>query len=98
MFHQIPLSSVKGMDGESVRGAMVKFDSFLSVPDSLVLPQCLLMLSTRLRDATHRQSMELVCNAYRDIFEAVHNPANLYSNPNYIAQRTPEQVTALLLS
>ncbi|XP_062521399.1 conserved oligomeric Golgi complex subunit 6-like [Corticium candelabrum] len=92
-----PLSKVEGMNGELLRGAMVKFDSFLSVPDSLMLPQCRQLLSTRLCDTAYRQAMEMVCGAYKGVFDAVHNPNNLYNDPSWVVSRTPEQVTALLL-
>lgn len=41
--------------------------------------------------------MEMVCGAYKGVFDAVHNPNNLYNDPSWVVSRTPEQVTALLL-
>lgn len=46
---RVALSSLHGMDPQSVKDAMAKFDKYLSCPDSLVMPQCNLLRTTRLR-------------------------------------------------
>ncbi|XP_065840414.1 conserved oligomeric Golgi complex subunit 6-like [Oscarella lobularis] len=92
-----PLSSMPGMDAESLRATMVQFDSYLSVPDSLILPQCHCLSSARLREASYKEAANMLCNAYEAIHKAVTEPANGYSDPGgYCLLRTPDQVAQLL--
>ncbi|CAB3977800.1 Conserved oligomeric Golgi complex subunit 6, partial [Paramuricea clavata] len=93
---KVPLSTVSGMDAQSIKDCMSKFDKYLSSPDSLVLPQVDLLRSTRLRDTVNKRSSDLVCVAYRKIYDAVLNPFNKYTDPKSIVVRTPDQVLSLL--
>ncbi|XP_046853571.1 conserved oligomeric Golgi complex subunit 6-like [Xenia sp. Carnegie-2017] len=93
---KVPLSSMKGMDAQTIKDCMSKFDKYLSSPDSLVLPQVDLLRSTRLRDTVNKHTSDLVCVAYRKIYDAVLNPFNQYADPKTIVVRTPDQVKNLL--
>lgn len=90
------LSSIQGMDSQTVKTAMTKFDSYLASPDTLILPQCSLILSGRVRDSVKKNSVELICEAYKHMFEAINKPANEYKDPQSIVPRTPDQVVKLL--
>ncbi|XP_059820011.1 conserved oligomeric Golgi complex subunit 6 [Hypanus sabinus] len=93
---QGPLSSLANMDGGSLKVAMVQFDRYLSSPDSLLMPQLNFILSGTLKEKIFKQSTELVCGAYKDIYTAVMNPTNEYKEPATILQRSPQQVETLL--
>ncbi|RDD46726.1 Conserved oligomeric Golgi complex subunit 6 [Trichoplax sp. H2] len=94
--NKIPLSSVHGMDAKSVKSALVKFDSYLSSHDALLMPHCALLLSTKIRERVQKQSVELVCNAYESLYKAVYNPFNEYKEPSSVIIHTSEQVKKLL--
>ncbi|ESO91200.1 hypothetical protein LOTGIDRAFT_209569 [Lottia gigantea] len=93
---QGPLSSLQGLDGITVKSAMNKFDSYLASPDSLVLPQCSLILSALVRDNMKRRAIDLICQAYKQMYEGIYNPQNEYREPQSIVPRTPDQVVKLL--
>ena len=44
----------------------------------------------------NKRSSDLVCVAYRKIYDAVLNPFNKYTDPKSIVVRTPDQVLSLL--
>ncbi|XP_038050783.1 conserved oligomeric Golgi complex subunit 6-like isoform X2 [Patiria miniata] len=92
-----PLSLVHGMDTTALRSAMVRFDTYLSSPDSSILSQCHLINSPVLREEITKRGTELVCGAYQLLFDSITNPANGYQEPKSIVIRTPDQVRALLL-
>ncbi|XP_015930993.1 conserved oligomeric Golgi complex subunit 6 [Parasteatoda tepidariorum] len=92
-----PLSSLPGCDALAVQAAVKKLESFLSSPDSLTIPQSILLLSASLRQTLRKRSMGLLCNAYSQIFEAVNMPNNNYPDPSLLLPRTPEQVKNLIL-
>ena len=92
---QGPLSSIHGMDSGNIQGAMAKFDSYLSTPDGLIMPQCNLLLSTKIRELIKQRAVELICHAYKQMYSAVSNPDNGYAEKS-LMPRTPEQVLHLL--
>ncbi|KAL3852068.1 hypothetical protein ACJMK2_015756 [Sinanodonta woodiana] len=91
-----PLSSLDGMDTLTVKSAMNKFDSYLASPDSLVLPQCSIILSSRNRETVKKRSIDLICQAYQLMYDAICNPVNEYRDCQAIVPRTPDQVLKLL--
>nr|DBA32579.1 TPA: hypothetical protein GDO54_000361 [Pyxicephalus adspersus] len=93
---QGPLSNVPNMDSVSLKAAMVQFDRYLSAPDNLQMPQLNFFLSATVKEQIIKQSTELVCRAYSEIYEAVMNPTNSYKEPTSILQRSPQQVQNLL--
>ncbi|KAK7102644.1 conserved oligomeric Golgi complex subunit 6-like [Littorina saxatilis] len=93
---QAPLSHLQGMDSITVKSAMNKFDSYLASPDSLTLPQCSLLLGTLVRETLKRRSVELICQAYQQMYAAITNPKHEYKDTQAIVPRTPEQVSKLL--
>lgn len=48
------------------------------------------------REQIIKQSTELVCRAYSEIYAAVMDPSNKYKDPETILHRSPHQVQALL--
>ncbi|XP_068689708.1 conserved oligomeric Golgi complex subunit 6-like isoform X3 [Montipora capricornis] len=93
---RVPLSSLHGMDAQSVKDAMAKFDKYLSSPDSLIMPQCNLLRTTRLRDTVHKRSVDAVCVTYKTLYEAILDERNKYADVKTLVPRTPDQVTSLL--
>ncbi|XP_077987894.1 conserved oligomeric Golgi complex subunit 6-like [Glandiceps talaboti] len=91
-----PLSSIHGMDANTLKGAMGKFDSYLSSPDSLIMPQMNYIQSASLRDRVYKQSTELVSAAYELIYQNIMDSINAYKEPKSIVLRTPTQVKTLL--
>ncbi|XP_032360044.1 conserved oligomeric Golgi complex subunit 6 [Etheostoma spectabile] len=93
---QGPLSLLPSMDSSSVKAAMVQFDRYLSSPDTLVMPQLNFLLSAAIKEQIFRQSTELVCRAYGEVYSALTSPANGYKDPENLLPRSPQQVQALL--
>ena len=48
-------------------------------------------------DTVNKRSIDLVCVAYRKVYDAVLNPFNKYLDAKSIVVRTPDQVSSLLL-
>ncbi|XP_074655398.1 conserved oligomeric Golgi complex subunit 6-like isoform X2 [Tubulanus polymorphus] len=90
------LSVKTGMDGISIKSAMNRFDSYLASPDTLVMPQCTLLLSSSIRDKVRRESAELLSSAYGQMHAAITSRDNDYRDAATIVPRTPEQVKSLL--
>lgn len=93
---RVALSSLHGMDPQSVKDAMAKFDKYLSCPDSLVMPQCNLLRTTRLRDTVHKRAVDAVCATYKTLYDAIVNDSNKYPDVKTLVPRTPDLVTSLL--
>uniref|UniRef100_A0A8D2ZN47 Conserved oligomeric Golgi complex subunit 6 n=1 Tax=Scophthalmus maximus TaxID=52904 RepID=A0A8D2ZN47_SCOMX len=93
---QGPLSLLPSMDSSSVKAAMVQFDRYLSSPDTLVMPQLNFLLSAAIKEQIFRQSTELVCRAYGEVYAALTSPANAYKDPENLLPRSPQQVQTLL--
>lgn len=93
---QGPLSNLPSMDALSLKAAMVQFDRYLAAPDNLQMPQLNFFLSATVKEQIIKQSTELVCRAYRELYDAVMDPANSYREPASILQRSPQQVQTLL--
>ncbi|XP_070537698.1 conserved oligomeric Golgi complex subunit 6-like isoform X2 [Ptychodera flava] len=91
-----PLSSIHGMDCNSLKSAVSKFDSYLSSPDSLIMPQMNFIQSTSLRDKVYKQSTELVSASYEYIYQHIMDSKSGYTEPRSILIRTPQQVKTLL--
>ncbi|KAM9801704.1 conserved oligomeric Golgi complex subunit 6 [Neosynchiropus ocellatus] len=90
------LSLLPGMDGPSIKAAMVQFDRYLSSPDTLVMPQLNFLLSAAIKEQIFRQSTDLVCRAYKEVHAALTSPANSYREPENLVPRSPQQVQTLL--
>ncbi|KAL9964607.1 hypothetical protein ACROYT_G028269 [Oculina patagonica] len=93
---RVALSSLHGMDSQSVKDAMAKFDKYLSSPDSLIMPQCNLLRTTRLRDTVHKRAVDVVCATYKTLYDAIVEESNKYPDVKTLVPRTPDQVTSLL--
>ncbi|NXY41121.1 COG6 protein, partial [Ceuthmochares aereus] len=93
---QGPLSHLPSMDSVSLKVAMAQFDRYLSAPDSLIMSQLNFLLSATVKEHIIKQSTELVCRAYSELYAAVMDPSNEYKDPETILHRSPHQVQTLL--
>ncbi|XP_041322948.1 conserved oligomeric Golgi complex subunit 6 isoform X2 [Pyrgilauda ruficollis] len=93
---QGPLSNLSSMDSVALKVAMAQFDRYLSAPDSLLMSQLNFLLSATVKEQIIKQSTELVCRAYSELYAAVMDPSNEYKDPETILHRSPHQVQALL--
>ncbi|XP_053564378.1 conserved oligomeric Golgi complex subunit 6 [Bombina bombina] len=91
-----PLANLPNMDSVSLKAAMVQFDRYLAASDNLLMPQLNFFLSATVKEHIIKQSMELVCRAYNELYEAVMDPVNGYKDPTSILHRSPQQVQTLL--
>lgn len=64
----------------------------LSFSDYVLTQICLFVN----REQIIKQSTELVCRAYGEVYAAVMNPVNEYKDPGSILHRSPQQVQTLL--
>uniref|UniRef100_A0A8B9J5J0 Conserved oligomeric Golgi complex subunit 6 n=1 Tax=Astyanax mexicanus TaxID=7994 RepID=A0A8B9J5J0_ASTMX len=76
--------------------AQVQFDRYLSSPDAFVMPQLNFLLSAAIKEQIFKQSTELVCRAYGEMYAAVTNPSSGYKEPESVLHRSPQQVQTLL--
>nr|CAG4646151.1 EOG090X03SX [Macrothrix elegans] len=90
------LSNIPGMDPASLQTFLVKLDALLAAPDALQLAQWRLLVSGAHRKTIQRRALDTVLSIYSQLYEAVHNPLNRYTNPASIMPRTPQQVRDLL--
>uniref|UniRef100_A0A671MMB7 Conserved oligomeric Golgi complex subunit 6 n=1 Tax=Sinocyclocheilus anshuiensis TaxID=1608454 RepID=A0A671MMB7_9TELE len=74
----------------------VQFDRYLASPDTLVMPQLNFLLSAAIKDQIFKQSTELVCHAYGEVYKGVTNPTNGYKEAELVLHRSPQQVQTLL--
>ena len=74
-----------------------KLDAFLVMTEMLLLPQIGLLLSSVHRSTVQRRAFEVIAAIYKQLYEAVHDPANLYQNPDALMSRTPDEVLKLLI-
>lgn len=68
------------------------------MPDVLMLPQISLLQSSNHRLATQNRSFEVIGAIYKQLYEACHDPKNLYQNPTSLFSRTPEDLLQTLIS
>ncbi|XP_017397929.1 conserved oligomeric Golgi complex subunit 6 [Cebus imitator] len=90
------LANMPNLDSVTLKAAMVQFDRYLSAPDNLLMPQLNFLLSATVKEQIIKQSTELVCRAYGEVYAAVMNPINEYKDPENILHRSPQQVQTLL--
>ncbi|EHB07452.1 Conserved oligomeric Golgi complex subunit 6 [Heterocephalus glaber] len=90
------LANLPNLDSVALKAAMVQFDRYLSAPDNLLMPQLNFLLSATVKEQIVKQSTDLVCRAYGEVYAAVMSPANEYKDPESILHRSPQQVQALL--
>uniref|UniRef100_A0A8D1CG62 Conserved oligomeric Golgi complex subunit 6 n=1 Tax=Sus scrofa TaxID=9823 RepID=A0A8D1CG62_PIG len=93
---QGPLANLPNLDSVAVKAAMVQFDRYLSAPDHLLMPQLNFLLSATVKEQIIKQSTDLVCRAYGEVYTAVMNPVNEYKDPESVLHRSPQQVQTLL--
>nr|XP_020732829.1 conserved oligomeric Golgi complex subunit 6 isoform X3 [Odocoileus virginianus texanus] len=93
---QGPLANLPNLDSVALKAAVVQFDRYLSAPDNLLMPQLNFLLSATVKEQIIKQSTELVCRAYGEVYAAVMNPGNEYKDPGSILHRSPQQVQTLL--
>lgn len=75
---------------------MEKLDTFLDMPDILLLPQVNLLQSGTHRTAVQKRSFSVIAAIYKQLYERVHDPQHGFQSPEWVFNRTPEQVTDLL--
>lgn len=75
-----------------------KLEAFLVMPDVLLLPQISLLQSSIHRSNTQRRAFEVIGAIYKQLYEACHEPKNLYQNPNSLFSHSPEELTKMLLA
>ncbi|KAL7288451.1 hypothetical protein TKK_0017533 [Trichogramma kaykai] len=94
---QGPLSTIPGMDPLSIKEFTNKLDTFLVMPDVLLLPQISLLQSSVHRSSTQRRAFEVIGAIYKQLYEACHDPRNQYQNPGALFTHTPDQLSKALL-
>lgn len=75
-----------------------KLEAFLVMPDVLLLPQISLLQSNNHRTVTQKRSFEVISAIYKQLYDACHDPKNLYQNATGLFSRTPEELLQMLIS
>lgn len=68
----------------------------VSTPDMALLPQINLLLSSKHKKAVQKRAFDVLLAIYKQLYEGVHDPNNLYENPQNILSRTPEELVNML--
>lgn len=68
------------------------------MPDVLLLPQISLLQSNNHRTITQKRSFEVIGAIYKQLYDACHDPKNLYQSPTKLFSRTPEELLETLIS
>ncbi|KAH1005075.1 hypothetical protein HUJ04_006131 [Dendroctonus ponderosae] len=92
---QDALSGVPGMEPSNLRNFLVKLDNLSTQPDSILLPQIGLLLSSKHKKAVQKRSFAVLLAIYRQLYDAVHNPVNHYENPAEILSKTPDELNKM---
>lgn len=71
-------------------------DYLLASPDSMLLPQINLLSSSKHKKAVQKRAFDVLLAIYKQLYENVHNPVNLYEDPNSILNKTPEDFLKML--
>ncbi|KAI8337720.1 oligomeric Golgi complex subunit 6-like protein [Chlamydoabsidia padenii] len=91
-----PLSSLPGMNTQSLTHTLSKLDSFLVMASADVSPQLQRLATTEHCQQIQDKAIHLLLDTYRRISEAVQDPANNYgSDANTILPRTVEDMEAI---
>ncbi|KAL1131093.1 hypothetical protein AAG570_012330 [Ranatra chinensis] len=92
-----PLSHIPGMQPSSLNNFLRKLENFISMPELLQLPQVNCLLSGNHRTLVQKRSIEVIVAIYKQLYQCIHDPTNLYENPSSFISRTPQQVSDALL-
>lgn len=92
-----PLSAIPGMDTSTLKTFLNKFDSFLVSADLYILPQLTLLLSHSHKTLVKKRAFEVISAVYTQLYQAIHDPKNGYTDPQAVIRRTPDEVNKLLL-
>ncbi|XP_011494855.1 PREDICTED: conserved oligomeric Golgi complex subunit 6 [Ceratosolen solmsi marchali] len=95
---QRPLSSIPGMDALSIKEFTNKLETFLVMPDILLLPQISLLQSSNHRINVQRRAFEVIGAIYKQLYEACHESKNRYQNPDSLFSFTPEALLKMLFT
>ncbi|XP_050303106.1 conserved oligomeric Golgi complex subunit 6 [Anthonomus grandis grandis] len=90
-----PLSGVPGMEPSNLRNFLLKLDNLAVQPDSILLPQINLLLSSKHKKTVQKRSFGLLLAIYQQMYDAVQKPENKYENPTEILSKTPEELNKL---
>ncbi|EAT44683.1 AAEL003980-PA, partial [Aedes aegypti] len=89
-------SSAAHIEQRHLQMFMSKLDSFLEMPEILLLPQVNLLLSGNHRATVQKRSFNVIVAIYKQIYERIHDPSSGYEQPEVVFSKTPEQVAELL--
>lgn len=91
-----PLSSIPGMEPSNLRNFLIKLDGLIMTPDSALLPQIHLLTSSKHKKAIQKRAFDVLLAIYKQLYEGVYDPVNLYENPQNILSTKPEELIKLL--
>lgn len=83
------------MEPTNLRNFLLKLDSLAAQPDSILLPQINLLLSSKHKKAVQKRSIAVLLAIYKQLYDAVHNPVNMYDNPSQILSKTPDELNKI---
>uniref|UniRef100_A0A1Q3F6J5 Conserved oligomeric Golgi complex subunit 6 n=1 Tax=Culex tarsalis TaxID=7177 RepID=A0A1Q3F6J5_CULTA len=89
-------SSATQIEQRHLQLFMSKLDSFLEMPEILLLPQVNLLISGNHRATVQKRSFNVIVAIYKQIYERIHDPASGVERPETVFSKTPEQVAELL--
>ncbi|KAI8376403.1 oligomeric Golgi complex subunit 6 [Radiomyces spectabilis] len=90
-----PLSSVPGMDAQSLSSIMSQLDSYLMVKGADIPPQLRRLSATQHCRQVHDGAIRQLINTYRIINDAIRDPNNNYPHPELVLKRTVEDMNTI---
>ncbi|KAK4876961.1 hypothetical protein RN001_009467 [Aquatica leii] len=91
-----PLSGIPGMEPTNLRNILAKLDLLVTSPNSMLLPQINLLSSSKHKKSVQKRAFDVLLAIYKQLYEGVHDPVNLYENPENILSRTPVELVQML--
>jgi len=91
-----PLSTVTGLQPQSIREAMTAFDVYLAAADFGLVDHCELLVSPRVRNLIQERSLAYLVSVYGRLHTHVTAADQGYTDAAAIMPRTPDQIKSLL--
>ncbi|XP_065226568.1 conserved oligomeric Golgi complex subunit 6 [Planococcus citri] len=93
-----PLSQVPGMDAASLKCFMEKLENFTHSPSSIMLPQITFIANNAQREKILKRSYEVIVAVYKQLYDCVYEPTNLYRDPKTLMPHSPQYIQEVLMS
>ena len=92
-----PMSTITGLEPETLRQAIKRFESSVLQNRKINTPRCDLLTNATLKQRARNEVIEQLITAYKKMYNVVMNPHNGYDSPGTMFKHTPELFGELLM-